>query len=82
MKTSINPKANGILVTLTFIALFFVSLIVILVADIDAGAFFDDQVNVAINTEVQSRVTSAAANPAASTSSTAKNEMFYELGAQ
>jgi hypothetical protein len=41
--------------TLTFIGLFFVSLIVVIVADIEVSSFFEDQVNGAINTEVEAR---------------------------
>lgn len=78
MKTSSNAKASGILFTLSFIGLFFVTLIVVLVADIEIGAFFEDQVNGAINSEVQSRVSNAATT--AKSTGNISNSLFYELG--
>ncbi len=78
MKTSANPNASGILVTLTFIALFFVSLIVILVADVDPSAMFEEKVNSAINTQIQSKVSTI--SPAQAKSASARNNFFYELG--
>ncbi|MBC7384237.1 MAG: hypothetical protein H7296_14820 [Bacteroidia bacterium] len=79
MKTTKNPQSKGILITLTFIALFFVSLIILLVADVDAGLFFEEQVTGAINSQIDARVSeiSTAGNIASTTSS---NELFYELG--
>ena len=78
MKTSANPNSSGILVTLTFITLFFVTLIVILVADVDAGSMFEDKVNSAINSSVQSKVSTM--SPAQAKSASARNNFFYELG--
>jgi hypothetical protein len=78
MKTTTNTQASGILFTLSFIGLFFVTLIVVLAADIEIGSFFEDQVNGAINTEVQSRVSTAATS--AKSTGNISNSLFYELG--
>ncbi|MDZ4666415.1 MAG: hypothetical protein SGJ00_00890 [bacterium] len=78
MKSHSNPNSTGILFTLSFIGLFFVSLIVILVADIEIGSLFEDQVNSAINAQVHSKVSSAASS--AKSTGSISNSLFYEFG--
>ncbi|OYU96081.1 MAG: hypothetical protein CFE21_06625 [Bacteroidetes bacterium B1(2017)] len=75
-----NPKASGLLFTLTFIGLFFVSLIVVLAADIEVSSFFEDQVNSQINTQVQSKIGSVGAS--VSSGKSLNNSLFYEFGSQ
>ncbi len=78
MKSSANPNAAGILVALSFITIFLVSLIVILVADVDPGSIFEQKVNSAINDKVQSKISTY--NPSQLRSASARNNLFYELG--
>jgi hypothetical protein len=73
-----NPNSSGILFTLAFIGLFFVSLIVILVADVEIGSFLEGQVNGAINSQVDSKIGSVAAT--AASGGNVNNSLFYEFG--
>jgi hypothetical protein len=76
MKNS-NPNASGVLFTLAFFGLFFVAMIVVLAGDFEISSMFEDKVNSAINTEVQSRISSVGTS-AAKTGSI-NNSLFYEL---
>lgn len=58
MKTS-NQSASGILFTLTIIGVILVVFIVVIVADVEIGSLLEDQVNGAINSEINAKVAGA-----------------------